>query len=253
MANIYGFSQNGGNNNVFGYRVPNPADAVTVSGDQLVTGKKTLSNSLNAFNGNGSALTSLPIPTNLVTLDSAQTITAAKTFNADIVANGALTIPQGPILGRNDTGANTFYGTCPYPTQPIGWTISTTKTFTPAASGAFQEVLASLPNPNINAFNNLSNGVWRISILCNNTSQSVTSSAFYYGPIIGGVAMNGTVGSILSGATIYSSSSFLPNALPELIIRTTGNGITGLSIYAQLVYTISSPTLLLTVWMTKIA
>jgi len=55
------------------------------------------------------------------------------TFNPSIgplSANGGLTIPTGPILGRNDTGANTFNGTLSTPTHPIGWTILATKTLT---------------------------------------------------------------------------------------------------------------------------
>lgn len=170
-----------------------------------------------------------------------------------LTVDNGLSIPTGPILGRNDTAANSFFGTNPYPTHPIGWTISVTKAVAIPTSNVTIDVI-SVGAP-ITAFNALSNGLWMIKVCCNNAAGlgAMTYVVLSYGAITGGVIVNGTSGT--SGtSTFHQTTAGLSNmgmSYPDLIIRTNGNKNTGLIINFMATYS-SQPTINFIITATKI-
>jgi hypothetical protein len=170
--------------------------------------------------------------------------------------NNGLTIPTGPILGRNDTGANTFDGTLTTATPPIGWTIKFSKAFASFTSGVTFDVIAGGTPTTV--FNTLSNGVWRIGCSVNNTTVqgNSTTSVLSYGAFTGGTVINGSTGTgassmfhnLVSNMTGTANWSY---SYPEIIVRTTGNGTTGLIININTTYTVQ-PTLTFNMWCIKV-
>ena len=183
---------------------------------------------------------------------------SANPLTAGLSVNNGLTIPTGPILGRNDTGANTFDGTNPYATHPIGWTIKLSKVVSTFASGASTNIIADgTPSTEFTA---LSNGVWRFGCTFNNVSGNgnVSTILARYNAV-GGTIINAfnttSAGSdaiyhrfpaTLTGATTFSYS------WPEIDIRYTGNGVTNINIGFQIVYTVQ-PTMTFNIWAIKVA
>ena len=173
-----------------------------------------------------------------------------------LTVNNGISIPTGPILGRNDTGANTFDGTNPYATHPIGWTIKLSKAVSSWTSGtAFNVITTGTPSTE---FSTLSNGVWRIGCTVNNnTVQGNTSFMLAtYGAFTGGTVINGSTGSGAAAMFHNFNASMLGTAnwsysYPEIIVRTTGSGTTTLVINNQTTYAIQ-PTLTFNVWAQKI-
>lgn len=127
----------GDGSNLTGVTAELPANVVTTdaAGNQTITGQKTFSSGSNVFagttftggtfagthTGDGSGLTSLPAPTNMVTTDGAgnQTITGQKTFS-----QAAFTKINGPLyvdsLASTYPAVNSIY--------PIGYSTSYTET-----------------------------------------------------------------------------------------------------------------------------
>jgi hypothetical protein len=131
---------------------------------------------------------------------------------------------NGAIFGRNDTTANTFYGVLGYTYHPIGWTITATKVITNLISSVARNVLTDGTPTTV--FNNLSNGVWRITACCNNSVSvgASTSILLNYGAPTGATVLNGDVTGLYY-EEVQAISRF-GRSWPELILRTTGNGST---------------------------
>lgn len=236
MANIYGFSQNG-NNNIFGYSVPNPAEAVTISGKQVITGTKTLASASNTLNGNGAAVTNVPAPSNMVSTDTTQTITAAKLFN------NPSNVFYGSGANLTNLPAGNFQASAVY----------FSKTLTLPASTITFDIIAN--GTATTTFNTLSNGVWKIQgFVTNAFTAGATFIQFSYGSPTNATVLNGTVGTAANNLisnngnlggiyTVYS---------PELFVRTTGNGTTAFVINLRVDYS-TAPTLTANFWAVKIS
>ena len=173
-----------------------------------------------------------------------------------LTVNNGISIPTGPILGRNDTGANTFDGTLPYATHPIGWTIKFSKVVSTWTSGVAFDVIATGTPTTV--FNTLSNGVWRIGCSVNNNTVNGNTSFMLasYGAFTGGTVINGSTGSGASGIFHNFNTSLLGGtnwaySYPEIIVRTTGNGTTGLIINNQTTYAVQ-PTFTFNIWCIKV-
>jgi len=173
-----------------------------------------------------------------------------------LTVNNGISIPTGPILGRNDTGANTFDGTLTTATHPIGWTIKFSKAFASFTSGVTFDVIAGGTPTTV--FNTLSNGVWRIGCSVNNVTVqgNSTLSVLSYGAFTGGTVINGSTGTgassmfhnLVNNMTGTANWSY---SYPEIIVRTTGNGTTGLIININTTYTVQ-PTLTFNMWCIKV-
>jgi hypothetical protein len=158
------------------------------------------------------------------------------------------------LFGRNDTAANTFSGTLGYTRHPIGWTISASKAIAIPTSNVTVDVIASGTPTTV--FNTLSNGVWRFGVTCNNSANlgTMTFAIMSYGAITGGSAINGTTGTA-AGNLFHQTTAGLSNmgvSYPELIIRTTGNGTTGLVVNWSCTYS-AQPTITFNMWAIKVA
>lgn len=170
-----------------------------------------------------------------------------------LTVNNGLSIPTGPLLGRNDTVANSFFGTNPYSTHPIGWTISVTKAVAIPTSNVTVDVIA-FGTPTT-AFNTLSNGLWNIKVCCNNAAVlgAMTYAVLSFGSVTGGTIVNGTSGTSAT-SLFHQTTAGLSNmgmSYPDLIIRTTGNGTTGLIINFMATYS-TQPTINFIITATKI-
>jgi hypothetical protein len=170
-----------------------------------------------------------------------------------LTVNNGISIPAGPILGRNDTGANTFFGTNPYAHHPIGWTIKATKSIAIPTSNVTVDAIA-FGTP-ITDFNTLSNGVWQIGVYCNNTAGlgNMTFAQMSYGAVTGGTVINGSTG-ISSTSVFHQTTSGLSNmglSYPDLIVRTTGNGTTGFIVNFLATYSVQ-PTISFNIYAIKI-
>lgn len=154
------------------------------------------------------------------------------------------------MFGRNDIGANTFSGTLSYTRHPIGWTISVSKAVAiPTSNVTVNIITAGTPTT---VFNNLSNGVWKFGVTCNNDAGlgAMTYAVMSYGAITGGTAINGSTSQLYHQTTAGLSNMGL--SYPELIVRTTGNGVTGIVINWICTYSVA-PTITFNMWAVKIA
>ena len=172
--------------------------------------------------------------------------------------NNGLTIPTGPILGRNDTGANTFDGTLTTPTHPIGWTIKLSKTLSSWSSGASINIVADgTPSTEFTA---LSNGVWRMGCTFNNNTVvgNITTILARYN-VGGGTIINAFNTASAGADAIYhrfpaslNGTNNISFSWPELIVRFTGNGVTNINFGMQITYTVQ-PTVTFNMWAIKVA
>lgn len=156
---------------------------------------------------------------------------------------------NGAIFGRNDTAANTFNGTLLYTRHPLAWTIDFSKLVIIPTSNVTVDVIST--GTPITAFNTLSNGVWRISCSCNNASVpgTITSVTMAWGTPTGATVINGSTSQLyhqLSAGLTNFSAPF-----PDLIIRTTGNGVTGLVCNFTATFSVQ-PTVTFNLWAIKI-
>lgn len=137
-----------------------------------------------------------------------------------------LSITQGAMFGRNDITANSFNGVLGYTRHPIGWTISVSKAVAIPTSNVPVDVISTGTPTTV--FNTLSNGVWRISCSCNNSAGlgAMTYAVMGWGAPTGATILNGTTAQLFHQTTSGLSNMGLP--YPDLILRTTGNGVTGL-------------------------
>jgi len=133
---------------------------------------------------------------------------------------------NGAIFGRNDTVANTFNGTLGYTRYPLAWTIDFSKAVVIPTSNVTVDVIST--GTPITAFNTLSNGVWRVSCTCNNASVPgvITSVTMGWGTPTGASIINGSTSQLYHQITAGLTNFSAP--FPDIIIRTTGNGVTGL-------------------------
>lgn len=158
---------------------------------------------------------------------------------------------NGAVFGRDDTAANTFNGTLGYTRYPIGWTVSATKTIAIPSSTVSIDVITQ--GTAITAFNNLSNGVWKIGCFCNNSVAlgNMTFAETRWSAPTGATVVNSSIGQVFHS---YSGTMVVNFAVsyPELIIRTTGNGTTGLVCNFVCTYS-AQPTIQFNLWATKIA
>lgn len=190
-------------------------------------------------NSGGVAITPLAITSNTVTIAPSIVATGLKGLDC-----------QSAFFGRDDTGANTFNGTLGYTRHPVGWTISASKAVAIPTSNVAVDVI-SVGTP-ITVFNTLSNGVWRISCSCNNSTVLgvMTYLVMSWGSPTGATIINGTTAQLFHQTTAGLSNMGLP--YPDLIIRTTGNGITGLVCNLTVTYSVQ-PTITFNLWATKLA
>ena len=172
--------------------------------------------------------------------------------------NNGLSIPAGPILGRNDTGANTFDGTLATPTHPIGWTIKLSKVVSSWVSGASINVIADgTPSTEFTA---LSNGVWRFGCTFNNVSGTGNVSTIL-------ARYNATGGTIINAfnttsagpdaiyhrfSTTFTGAAVFSYSWPEVIVQYTGNGVTNINIGFQITFSVQ-PTMTFNIWAIKVA
>jgi hypothetical protein len=168
---------------------------------------------------------------------------------------------ESAMFGRNDIGANTFNGTLSYTRHPIGWTIFVSKTFSPTTATVHDIILEG--NAVTTEFNSLSNGVWSISVNFNNLKNLGNMGYFtgFYGTPTGATAINGgtsdTIPNTFNSANVLQlvATSGLANcgmSYPTLMIRTTGNGTTQISIRLYCQFTVQ-PMLTFNISATKIA
>lgn len=190
-------------------------------------------------NSGSVAITPLAITSNTVTISPSIIATGLKGLDC-----------QSAFFGRDDTGANTFNGTLGYTRYPVGWTISTSKAVAIPTSNVSVDVI-SVGTP-ITVFNTLSNGVWRISCSCNNSTVLgvMTYIVMSWGSPTGATIINGTTAQLFHQTTAGLSNMGLP--YPDLILRTTGNGTTGLVCNFTTTYSVQ-PTITFNIWATKIA
>jgi len=141
--------------------------------------------------------------------------------------NNGLTI-NSAIFGRNDIGANTFNGTLSYLTHPIGWSIVAQRSLSTLVSNQTTDTI-TVGTPTT-VFNNLSNGVWRITAFCNNSVSEGASSSIKlgYGAPTGATVLNGDIAQIYH--TNVGTISAFGQSWPELLLRTTGNGVTSINV-----------------------
>jgi len=103
-----------------GYKIADGTDLLTTFQNVLSTTGNTFSSASNVFYGDGSNLTGLTVPGNMVTTNTTQTITALKTFSG---TTGGIQLTNCCIAGRTDN-----FGFTGIPaglsTQPIGYTIN---------------------------------------------------------------------------------------------------------------------------------
>ena len=129
-----------------GYKTSDGTDLMTVFNNTVITGANTFSNPANVLYGDGSNLTATTF-TNMLTTNTAQTLTFSKTFGA-VGATGGIHLSASCIQGRNDGfGFNTI--PTGFATQPIGYTIrytlaDTLQTLFPTA-GLFMLIEGSKP------------------------------------------------------------------------------------------------------------
>lgn len=133
---------------------------------------------------------------------------------------------NGAIFGRNDTAANTFNGTLGYTRHPLSWTIDFSKAVVIPTSNVTVDVIST--GTPITSFNTLSNGVWRVSCTCNNAAVpgTITSVTMGWGTPSGATIINGSTSQLYHQISAGLSNFSAP--FPDIIIRTTGNGVTGL-------------------------
>ena len=156
---------------------------------------------------------------------------------------------NGAIFGRNDTPANTFNGTLGYTRHPLAWTIDFSKAVViPTSTVAVDVISTGTP---ITAFNTLSNGVWRISCTCNNAvvPGTITDVKMGWGAPTGATIINGTTAQLYHQITAGLTNFSAP--FPDLIIRTTGNGVTGLVCNFTATFSVQ-PTVTFNLWAIKI-
>jgi len=172
--------------------------------------------------------------------------------------NNGLTIPTGPILGRNDTGANTFDGTLTTPTHPIGWTIKLSKTLSSWASGASINIVAD--GTPATEFTALSNGVWRLGCTFNNNTVvgNISTILARYN-ITGGTIISAFNTTSAGADAIYhrfpvplNGTNNISFSWPEAIVRFTGDGVTNINFGMQITYTVQ-PTMTFNMWAIKVA
>jgi hypothetical protein len=210
------------------------ADLINVSNN----GKFAFKTKTNA----GNITTPLSLTTNTVTISP----------NNDASGLNGL-VCESAIFGRNDTGSNTFSGILGYTRHPIGWTISEIKDITTLVSTVAIDVIKE--GTPITAFNNLSNGVWKIGCICNNGSLgslgNMTFMELRWLQPIGATVINSTIGQLFHQ---YGSNSLvnMSQSYPELIIRTTGNGTTGISCSFTSTFS-GQPKIKFNIWAIKIA
>lgn len=169
MANIYGYSQVG-NSNVFGYTLPNPIDSVTINSDQVITGKKSLTNVANVLAGDGSAITNVPAPTNMVTTDTTQDISGAKTFVSSVSSpTYNLNYLSLPTLSSSNIG---FQGSETI-TTTIPFTILNGVTFIP---GLYIPPGSYIINATLNASINYAGGISPYMTKCVLSLQNYTAA-----------------------------------------------------------------------------
>ena len=161
------------------------------------------------------ATTPLSLSSNTVIITPSRTATSLN----GLVCNSA-------FFGRDDTNANTFAGTLGYTRHPVGWTIDFSKAVAIPTSNVTVDVIST--GTPITAFNTLSNGVWRISCSCNNASVAgvMTSITMAWGTPTNATIINGSTSQLYHQITAGLTSFAAP--FPDLIIRTTGDRVTGL-------------------------
>jgi len=157
---------------------------------------------------------------------------------------------NGAIFGRNDILANTFNGTLLYSRYPIGWTIDFSKAVVIPTSNVTVDVIST--GTPITVFNTLSNGVWKVSCSCNNAAVTgvMTSVTMSWGTPTGATIINGSTSQLYHQITAGLTNFSAP--FPDIIIRTTGNGVTGLVCNFTATFSVQ-PTLTFNLWATKIA
>ena len=163
----------------------------------------------------GAATTPLSLSSTSIAITPSQTATGLN----GLVCNSA-------FFGRDDTNANTFAGTLGYTRHPVGWTIDFSKAVAIPTSNVTVDVIST--GTPIIAFNTLSNGVWRISCSCNNASVAgvITSITMAWGTPTGATIINGSTSQLYHQITAGLTNFAAP--FPDLIIRTTGDRVTGL-------------------------
>lgn len=102
-----------------GYKIADGTDLLTTFQSVLSTTGNTFSSPSNVFYGDGSNLTGLTGPANMVTTDTAQTMSALKTFSG---TTGGIQLTNCCIAGRTDNFG--FTGSAGLATYPIGYTIN---------------------------------------------------------------------------------------------------------------------------------
>jgi len=184
------------------------------------------------------ATTPLSLSSTSVVITPSRTATSLN----GLVCNSAL-------FGRDDTNANTFAGTLGYLRHPIAWTIDFSKAVAIPTSNVTVDIIST--GTPITVFNTLSNGVWRISCSCNNASVpgTVTSVTMGWGTPTGATIINGSTSQLFHQITAGLTNFAAP--FPDLIIRTTGDGVTGLVCNFTATYTIQ-PTVTFNLWAIKI-
>jgi hypothetical protein len=156
---------------------------------------------------------------------------------------------NGAIFGRDDTVANTFNGTLLYTRHPLAWTIDFSKAVIIPTSNVTVDVIST--GTPITAFNTLSNGVWRVSCTCNNAAVPgvMTSVTMGWGTPTGATIINGSTSQLYHQITAGLTNFSAP--FPDIIIRTTGNGVTGLVCNFTATYSVQ-PTITFNLWAIKI-
>lgn len=156
---------------------------------------------------------------------------------------------NGAIFGRNDIVANTFNGTLGYTRHPLAWTIDFSKAVVVPTSNVTVDVIST--GTPITAFNTLSNGVWRVSCTCNNAAVAgvITSVTMSWGLPSGATIINGSTSQLYHQITAGLTNFSAP--FPDLIIRTTGNGVTGLVCNFTATFSVQ-PTITFNLWAIKI-
>ncbi len=190
----------------------------------------------------GSVLTTpLSLSSSSITITPSQVATGLN----GLVCNSAM-------FGRDDITANSFNGSLSYTRHPIGWVISATKTIAiPTSTVAIDVITQGTP---IAAFNTLSNGVWKIGCICNNSPVLGTMQfvEVRWGAPTGATVINSGIGQLFHQYSPNASLINFSKSYPDLIIRTTGNGTTTIMCNFTCTYSVQ-PTIQFNIWAVKIA
>jgi hypothetical protein len=224
-----------------GYKIADGADLLTTFQNVLTTNGNTFSSPSNVFYGNGSNLTGLTGPANMVTTDAAQTITALKTFSG---TTGGIQLTNCCIAGRTD---NFGFTGIPEGTtfMPIGYTINHVSP--PIGMQTSGSILYYTGLPFVDA------GVW----LVDGGINLLKGSAVYSTSSFISMSYLGVGGSFQGNSTLdwfTNASTTLGYNLPsKTFIATNTNRTSQVQPYSAITYTTAGGTYTYGIQMTKIA